>query len=100
MTITLTCLALDRWVVASSGFYYTIDGSDWKVNDWYSIDMQLAYEFKSPGKWYHQTRFTVGCDNVTDNDPPLIAGAFEDNTDKSAYDIIGRFVYVEISKKF
>ena len=85
---------------AASGQYYTINGDGWRVNDWYSIDMQLAYEFKSPGKWYHQTRFTVGCDNVTDNDPPLIAGAFEDNTDKSAYDIIGRFVYVEISKKF
>ena len=35
-----------------------------------------------------------------DNEPPLIASAFEDNTDKSTYDIIGRFIYFEVSKKF
>jgi outer membrane receptor protein involved in Fe transport len=74
------------------------------VDSWYSIDMQLAYEFgksKVEGrKWYDGTRLAVGCNNITDNTPPLIASAFEDNTDKSAYDIIGRFVYFEISKKF
>jgi len=42
----------------------------------------------------------VGVNNISDNDPPLIASAFADNTDKSTYDIIGRFVYFEVSKKF
>jgi outer membrane receptor protein involved in Fe transport len=62
--------------------------------------MQLAYEFKNPGKWYDRTRFAIGCNNVTDNAPPVIASSFEDNTDKSSYDILGRFVYFQISKKF
>ena len=62
--------------------------------------MQLAYEFKKPGKWYDRTRLAVGCNNVTDNPPPIIASSFEDNTDKSTYDVLGRFIYFEISKKF
>jgi len=83
---------------------YTMDGSEWTVDSWYSIDMQLAYEFGKnkveDRKWYDGTRIAIGCNNITDNEPPLIAGAFEDNTDKSTYDIIGRFLYFEISKKF
>jgi hypothetical protein len=79
-------------------------GKVWTVDSWYSIDMQLAYEFgrsKVEGrKWYDGTRLAVGVNNVTDNEPPLIASAFEDNTDKSTYDIIGRFIYFEVSKKF
>jgi len=87
-------------VKVASGDSFTDDGRSWVVDNWYSIDVQLGYEFKKPGKWYNGTRFTIGCNNLTDNDPPLIASAFEDNTDKSTYDIIGRFVYFQISKKF
>jgi len=38
--------------------------------------------------------------NVTDEKPPLIASSSEDNTDKSTYDLLGRFFYVQASKKF
>ena len=82
---------------------FTLDGSTWKVESWYKIDMQLSYELgkhKETKDWYDATRLTIGCNNITDNKPPLIAGAFEDNTDKSTYDILGRFVYFEVSKKF
>lgn len=82
---------------------YTVDGSTWTVDSWYRIDMQVAYELgknKTQKAWYDDTRIAVGCNNVTDTEPPLIAGAFEDNTDKSTYDILGRFFYFELSKKF
>jgi len=81
---------------------FTVDGSKWTVDSWFSIDMQLAYEFRDEKwpRWLKGTRLAVGCNNITDEDPPLIASAFEDNTDKSTYDIIGRFVYFEVSKKF
>ena len=84
------------------GEWFTIDGSGWTVPSWYSIDMQLAYQFRSEGMptWLKGTRLAVGCNNITNNKPPLIASSFEDNTDKSTYDIIGRFVYFEVSKKF
>ena len=78
----------------------TIDGTSFHVSSWYSIDMQLAYEFKNPGKWYDRTRLAVGCNNVTDHHAPLIAASTEDHTDKSTYDVLGRFIYFEIAKKF
>lgn len=82
---------------------YTLNGLKWTVPSYYTIDMQLAYEFgkdKVEKKWYDGTRVAVGCNNITDNLAPLIASASEDNTDKSTYDILGRFVYFEVSKKF
>jgi len=82
---------------------YTISGNPWKIPDYYTIDMQLAYEFgkrKVEKKWYDGTRVAVGCNNITDNTAPFISSSSEDNTDKSTYDILGRFVYFEISKKF
>jgi len=83
------------------GSDFTVDGSPWTVDAWYAIDMQLAYEFRqNKHDWLNGTRLAIGVNNLTDNEPPLIASSFEDNTDKSTYDIVGRFVYFEISKKF
>ncbi len=89
----------------SPGFNgYTWDGSVWTVDDWYRLDVQVSFELgrhrRSSRQWYDGTRLTVGCLNFTDSDPPLIAAAYEDNTDKSTYDILGRFVYFEISRSF
>ena len=81
---------------------FTSAGTVWTVPDYYKIDMQLAYTFKSEskGKWYDGARVAVGVNNLTDEKPRLIASSSEDNTDKSSYDILGRFVYIEVSKKF
>ena len=82
---------------------FTVNGSAWKIESWYSIDMQLSYELgksKQAKSWYDGTRFTIGVNNITDKKPPIIASSFEDNTDKSTYDILGRFVYFELAKKF
>lgn len=81
---------------------FTASGNVWNVPDYYKVDMQLAYTFKSEskGKWYDGARIAVGVNNITDEKPRLIASSSEDNTDKSSYDILGRFVYIEVSKKF
>ena len=80
---------------------YTVNGKNWTIESWYSIDMQLAYRFTERWpRWVAGTRLAIGCNNVTDNAPPIIASSFEDNTDKSTYDILGRFIYFEVSKKF
>ncbi len=87
--------------VAAPSNDFTASGATWKVPSYYKIDMQLAYTFKSAEKkWYDNTRVAVGMNNVTDEKPRLIASSSEDNTDKSSYDILGRFVYIEVSKKF
>lgn len=41
----------------------------------------------------------VGCNNLFDRVPPTIDGA-NNNTDLTAYDPYGRFLYFEVSKKF
>jgi hypothetical protein len=82
---------------------FTVNGKPYTISSWFSIDMQLGYEIgktKEHKSWYDGTRITVGCNNVTDEDPAFITSSFEDNTDKSTYDIIGRFVYFEIGRKF
>lgn len=80
----------------------TVSGGAWKVPDYYTIDMQVAYEFGRKGgrKWYDGLRLAMGVNNITDEQPPFIASGLEDNTDKSTYDILGRFVYFEVSKRF
>jgi len=82
--------------------YRAQKGNVFHVPDYYKIDMQLAYNFRSDAgkKWYDGTRLAIGVNNITDNQPLLIASSSEDNTDKGTYDIIGRFVYFEVAKKF
>ncbi len=82
---------------------YTVDGSIWKIPAYFTIDMQLAYEFdkgSADKKWFSGTKLAVGVNNITDEAPPFISSSSEDQTDKSTYDILGRFVYFEVSKKF
>ncbi len=86
------------------GDFFTVDGSGWTVAEYFKIDMQVGYEFgrnnSDSRRWYDGTRISVGVNNVTDEDVPLIASSSEDTTDKATYDIIGRFVYIELSKRF
>lgn len=81
---------------------FTSNGQAWKISDYYKLDMQLAYTFRSANgkRFFDDTRVSLGINNVTDTQPRLIASSSEDNTDKSSYDILGRFIYVELSKKF
>ena len=86
------------------GFTVNNPTQPFKVPDYYTINMRLSYEFgkdKTEGRtWYDGTRLTVGCLNIADATPPVISDAVEDNTDKNVYDILGRFIYFEVSKKF
>jgi len=81
----------------------TINGESWDIPSYFTIDMQLGYEFGKTNptkKWYNAIRLAIGCQNITGQEPLLIAGANEDNTDKNNYDILGRFLYFQVSKKF
>ena len=63
----------------------------------------MAYEFgkdKAAKDWYDGTTVRFGINNLTDNIAPLIASSSEDGTDKGTYDILGRFFYFEVAKKF
>jgi iron complex outermembrane receptor protein len=88
----------------TQGFIVNNNTQPFKIPAYYTIDMRLSYEFgkgKTEGRqWYDGSKLTIGCLNITDEKPPLISDAVEDNTDKNVYDILGRFLYFEVSKKF
>jgi len=50
--------------------------------------------------WLNGTTITVGMQNVFDEDPPFVAGSFENNYDESLADVRGRFWYVQLKKRF
>lgn len=81
----------------------TVDGGAWTVDPWFSVDLQVAYEVnrgKPINNWYDGFRLAVGVNNISDEDVPFVASSNEDNTDKQAYNILGRLVYFQVSKKF
>jgi outer membrane receptor protein involved in Fe transport len=50
--------------------------------------------------WLNNTTVTLGMQNVTDEDPPFVAGSFENGYDESIANIKGRFWYVGLKKRF
>jgi iron complex outermembrane receptor protein len=50
--------------------------------------------------WLNNTTITLGMQNVTDEDPPAVAGSFENGYDESLTSIKGRFWYVGLKKHF
>jgi iron complex outermembrane receptor protein len=50
--------------------------------------------------WLNNTTITLGMQNVFDEDPPFVAGAFENGYDESLATIKGRFWYIQLTKKF
>jgi outer membrane receptor protein involved in Fe transport len=50
--------------------------------------------------WLNNTTITLGMQNLFDEDPPFVAGAFENGYDESLATIKGRFWYVQLKKRF
>jgi len=50
--------------------------------------------------WLNGTTISAGMQNVTDEDPPFVAGSFENGYDESLTSIKGRFWYVGLKKRF
>ena len=50
--------------------------------------------------WLNNTTLTLGMQNVLDEDPPFVAGSFENGYDESLATIKGRFWYIQLKKRF
>jgi len=50
--------------------------------------------------WLNNTTITLGMQNVFDEDPPFVAGSFENGYDESIATIKGRFWYIGLKKRF
>ncbi len=75
------------------------DGKAYIIPSVTTLDLSVGYEFKGKG-WSNGIALLAGVNNVTNKLAPFIPDGNEDNTDKRSYDIIGRFYYFEVSKKF
>jgi serine/threonine protein kinase len=50
--------------------------------------------------WLNNATISLGLQNVFDEDPPFVAGAFENGYDESLATIKGRFWYAQLKKRF
>ena len=66
------------------------------VGDYATIDAFVSYSFKSTAG---TTSVAAGVNNLFDAAPRTIYGALEPNSDPTAYDFMGRFVYVRLTQR-
>jgi iron complex outermembrane receptor protein len=85
----------------------TINGQKYKIPAYFTADASISYDFGT--RWGHDQAWgtivknlsiTVGMNNLSNRGPEYVPSSTENNTDKINYDIIGRFTYVYVSKKF
>jgi iron complex outermembrane recepter protein len=50
--------------------------------------------------WLNDTTITLGMQNVFDSNPPFVGGGFGNGYDPSLADVKGRFLYVQLTKRF
>ena len=66
-----------------------------EIDDYLYHDLQVSYNVAAIN-----TRFSVGMQNATDEQPPLIYTGFNADTDVRTYDTAGRFMYARATVTF
>jgi len=87
----------------ASSRLYQERGKNVKANDGKNksvAPVTTAYDGCGWRAWLNNTTITVGMNNVLDQDPPFVAGAFENGYDESTASLQGRFWYVAVKKRF
>lgn len=84
---------------------FTVNGQEYIIPKYYKFDATVSYEFKSSTaagmmSMLKGVSISAGVNNLFNKGAPFITSATEDNTDKQTYDMIGRFFFVELTKKF
>lgn len=71
-----------------------------QVSAWTTLDTQVSYEISRDSGYLGGLTIAVGATNLFDKLAPFAAGAFNDSYDTRTHNNIGRFVYVNLAKKF
>ncbi len=88
-------------VGAGNGYAVT----PYKIPSYITADLAITYTLPNLGKsWMRNATITLGANNVLNKKPPYVPvdgnPPGENNTVESTYDIIGRFIFVEVKKAF
>ena len=73
-----------------------VNGRQFQVPSWTTVNVHVDYNFD--GGLLDNTRFRIGARNIFDRDPPLYSSNY--GFLGSLHNAIGRFGYVEVSKRF
>lgn len=82
------------------------DGKAYTIPSYTTVDLSVTYTLPDFGRnWARGFSVTAGVNNVFDRDAPFVpgggsGGGTEGNTVKYAYDMIGRFAFLELKKAF
>jgi iron complex outermembrane receptor protein len=90
---------------ATTGNTYTLNGLASRTPDYFTADLSMSIVLPDFGRhWLSHTTLTAGANNIFNKAAPYVPGdgSFwaENNTVKGAFDIIGRFMFVELKKSF
>ena len=66
-----------------------------QIDSWRVHDAQLNYQFAI----LDGLRWTIGVDNLFDEEAPLAASAFNDNIEGRTHELKGRFWYTRLSQR-
>jgi outer membrane receptor protein involved in Fe transport len=77
------------------------NGTPYRVSRYNSGDLQVSRSFRGmSNKWVRGLDLSLGVNNFTNAQPPLIPSEGNQSHDINAYDPIGRFVYMQARYKF
>lgn len=74
----------------------TNEGSHRQVDHWLSHDIQVSHIFLIKNGF----RLTFGVNNLSNETPPILFSAFNDNIDPRTHNLIGRYAYLKLSAAF
>ena len=82
-----------------------LDGKAYQIPSYFTTDLTVRYMLPNFGvELARNVSVTVGANNLFNKKPLYVPGggndSSENNTAKAAYDIIGRFMFVELKKSF
>ena len=94
----LTLGATWRYVDAMTDFFTQFFPPEYSVSSMNYFDLDASYEVASG--FLAGLRLGLGVENLTDEDPPIVANGPDANTDPSQYDVLGRRYYVSLRYSF
>lgn len=83
-----------------SGFTDNVSVPARPVGSWTTFDLQIRYETRATSGWRRGLTFSVSAQNLLDTDPPFVNQSSGIGYDASSADPLGRFVSLQLIKRW